>query len=126
MLILVLLSTVWFTKSSKGIGADEESTSLLGHAKGESEVTQASIGKSAYGSITITSRGEGADLEYEAERREKDRKRKEMFEKRLQAEKNWITYGRSLSLPHPPFTFTLLCLASPSIPVYLGALPSSR
>ena len=93
ILILVLLSTVLFTKSSKAIGADEESASLLGHGKGESVETQASTGQSGYGSITIAPNGEAADLEYEAERREKDRKRKELLEKRLQAEKNWFTYG---------------------------------
>lgn len=93
MLVLVLLSTVLFTKSSKSVGADEESASLLGHDKGKPDETQAPTGKSSYGSITITSNGEAADLEYEAERREKDRKRRETLEKRLQAEKNWFTYG---------------------------------
>lgn len=96
MLILVLLSTALFTNYSKRIApvaADEESASLLGHRKGESDDTQASSGKSCYGSITITANGEGADLEYEAEQRRKDRERKERLEKRLQAEGNWFTYG---------------------------------
>ena len=100
MLILVLLSTVLFSKSSKALGADEESASLLGPGKGKSYETQASTGKSGYGSITITANGEAADLEYEAERREKDRKRREMLEKRLQAEKNWFTYGTPSELSH--------------------------
>lgn len=93
MLSIILLSTVLFTKSSKSIGADEESASLLGHGEANSDETQAPIGTSAYGSITITSNGEAADLEYEAERREKDRKRREILEKRLQNEKSWFAYG---------------------------------
>lgn len=117
MLILVLLSTVLFTKSSKMIDADEESASLLGQGKGESDVTQASIGKSAYGSITITSNGDGADLEYETERLEKDRKRKATLEKRLQAEKNWFTYGLPSTLGSH--------FALPSIPEYTGLLQNS-
>ena len=100
MLILILLSTVLFTKSSKASGADEESASLLGPGIGKSDETQASTGKSGYGSITITANGEAADLEYEAERREKDRKRREILEKRLQAEKNWFTYGTPSELSH--------------------------
>lgn len=98
MLILVLLSTALFTNYSKRIAADEESASLLGHRKGESDDTQASSGKSCYGSITITANGEGADLEYEAEQRRKDRERKERLEKRLQAEGNWFTYAKSFSI----------------------------
>lgn len=95
ILILILLSTVLFTKSSKSVRADEESASLLGHGKGESHDTQASSGKSAYGTITITSNGEAADLEYEAEQRREDRERKELHEKRLQAKGNWFTYDPS-------------------------------
>ncbi|KAL9133811.1 MAG: hypothetical protein Q9175_005012, partial [Cornicularia normoerica] len=91
MLILILLSTVLFTKYSKRIRADEESASLLGHVKGESDDKQISSGNPGYGSITITPNGEGADLEYEAEQRKKDQKRKELLEKRLQAEGNWFT-----------------------------------
>ena len=98
MLILVVLSTVFFTKSSKRIGADEESASLLGHDAGESDGTQASTGKSGYGSITITADEEDAGLVYEAEQRKKDREKKALLEKRLQAEGNWFTYG------HPPGT----------------------
>ena len=100
MLILILLSTVLFAKSSKATGADEESASLLGSGKGTSHETQASTGKSGYGSITITANGEAADLEYEAERREKDRKRREILKKRLQAEKNWFTYGTPSEVSH--------------------------
>ena len=92
MLVLVLLSTVLFTKSFKRIGPDEESTSLLGHDKGESDHTQALVGTSSYGSITIAANGEAADLEYEAEQRKKYQERKERLEKRLQAEGNWFTY----------------------------------
>lgn len=99
MLILVLLSTVLFTESSKRIGADEESASLLGHDNGESDGTQASSGKSCYGSITVTADGEGADLEYETEQQKKDRERKALLEKRLQAEGNWFTYGPSPGVP---------------------------
>ena len=92
MLILVVLCTVLFTRSSKRNGADEESASLLGHGKGESDDTTASNGKSSYGSITITANGEGADLEYEARARKKRQERRKLLEKRLQAEGNWFTY----------------------------------
>ena len=95
MLILVLLPTVLFTTSSKSIGVDEESASLLKHGKGESDGTKGSVGKSSYGSITITADGQGADLEYEAEQRKKDQERMEGLEKRLEAKGNWITYGHS-------------------------------
>ena len=93
MLIFVLLSTVLFTTSSKGIGADEESASLLKHGKGESDDTKASVGKSSYRSITITADGQGADLEYEAEQQKKDQERMKGLEKRLEAEGSWIGYG---------------------------------
>lgn len=96
MLMLVLLSTVLFTNSSKKTGADEESVSLLKHSKGESDDTNTSTGKSSYGSITITANGESADLEYEARERKKEQDRKQLLDKRLQANGNWFTYG---SLP---------------------------
>ncbi len=105
ILVLVLLSTILFTKSSKSIGADEESASLLGHDKGQSDDTQTPLGTSNYGSITITPNGEGADLEYEAEQRKKDEERRERLEKRLQGEGNWFTYG------FPPWIPALSCLA---------------
>ena len=92
ILALILLPTVLFTTSSKGIGADEESASLLKHGKGESEDTKASVGKSSYGSITITADGQGADLEYEAEQRKKDQERMKGLEKRLEAEGSWVEY----------------------------------
>ncbi|KAL9070382.1 MAG: hypothetical protein Q9161_004941 [Pseudevernia consocians] len=98
MLVLVLLSTVLFTKSFKRIGPDEESTSLLGRDKGESDDTQALVGTSSYGSITIAANGEAADLEYEAEQRKKYQERKERLEKRLQAEGNWFTYVKAFSV----------------------------
>ena len=93
MLILALLSTVLFTTSSKGINDDEESSSLLRHGKGESNDTKASVGKSSYGSITITADGQGADLEYEAEQRKKDQEQMKGLEKRLEAEGSWVEYG---------------------------------
>ena len=99
MLILVLLSTILFTGSCKRSHTDEESASLLRHGEIESDDKQDSIGKPGYGSITITPDGEGADLEYEAEQRKKDEKRKEMLEKRLQTEGNWFTYEPLLSIP---------------------------
>ncbi|CAD6570642.1 MAG: hypothetical protein ASARMPREDX12_003784 [Alectoria sarmentosa] len=101
-LILVLLSTVLFTKSCQAISADEESASLLGHGKGELDGTQASSGNSGYGSIAISPNGEDSDLEYEAEQRKKDQGRKELLEKRLQAEGNWFTYAKAFSIfmPH--------------------------
>ncbi len=107
MLIFVSLFTVFFTKSSKKTGTDEESASLLGHGKGESDSTNASpLGKTGYGSITITPDGEGADLEYEAELRKKHQDRLEVHEKKLQAEGNWFTYGllpQNPTLSHPAF-----------------------
>ena len=93
MLILVLLSTALFTGSCKRSCTDEESASLLSSGEIDSDDKQDSIGKPGYGSITITPDGEGADLEYEAEQRKKEEKRKEMLEKRLQSEGNWFTYG---------------------------------
>ena len=100
MLVLVLLSTVLFAKPSKRIGADEESASLLGHGKGESDDTQASNAKSKYGSITITPSGEAVDLEYEAQQQKEDQERKDLHEKRIQAQGNWFTYDspREISL----------------------------
>ena len=114
MLALVLLSTVLFTTSSKGIGADEESASLLKHGKGESVDTKASVGKSSYGSITITADGQGADLEYEAEQRKKDQERMEGLEKRLEAEGSWVEYEPR---PKSPLSHR----AFPSIPSYIIA-----
>ena len=93
MLILVLLSTVLFTKSSKRTSADEEAASLLEPNNCGSNDTKASIGKTSYGSITITSNGEAADLEYEAKQRKKDKERSKMLEKRLEAGGNWLTYA---------------------------------
>ena len=107
MLIFVLLSTL-FTTSSKEIRADEESASLLKHGKGESNDIKASVGKSSYGSITITADGQGADLEYEAEQRKKDEERMKGLEKRLEAEGSWVEYG---SRPKNPLSH----LAFPSI-----------
>ena len=98
MLTLVLLSTVIFTISSKGIGADEESASLLKHGKEESDDTKASVVESSYGSITITADGQGADLEYEAESRKKDQERMEALGKRVEDEGNWFEYGPRLFL----------------------------
>ncbi|KAM0796010.1 hypothetical protein BDR22DRAFT_812779 [Usnea florida] len=95
MLILVLLSTSLFTGSCKRSCTDEESASLLRSGEIDSDDKQDSIGKPGYGSITITPDGEGADLEYEAEQRKKEEKRKEMLEKRLQSEGNWFTYAKA-------------------------------
>ena len=119
MLIFVLLSTVLFTTSSKGIGADEESASLLKHGKGESDDTKASVGKSSYGSITITADGQGADLEYEAEQQKKDQERMKGLEKRLEAEGSWIGYG-----PRPKKL--LSHLAFPSKLLYIITQPVNR
>ena len=99
MLILVLLSTVLFTQSWKKIGADEEAASLLGPSEGESNDTKASTGKTSYGSITITTNGEAADLEYEAEQRKKDQERRKILEKRLEAGGNWFTYAPQPQTP---------------------------
>ena len=107
MLALVLLSTVLFTTSSKGIGADEESASLLKHGKGESNDTKASVGKSSYGSITITADGQGADLEYEAEQRKKDQERMKGLEKRLEAEGSWVEYGPRPKKPTVSYSISL-------------------
>ena len=98
MLILVLLSASLFTRSCKRSHTDEESASLLRHGEIESDDKQDSTGKPGYGSITIMPDGEGADLEYEAERRKKDEERKEKLEKRLQTEGNWFTYEPLLSI----------------------------
>ena len=95
MLMLILLSMSLFTTSCKRSHTDEESASLLRHGEIESDYKQDSIGKPGYGSITIMPDGEGADLEYEAERRKKDEERKEKLEKRLQTEGNWFTYAPS-------------------------------
>lgn len=113
LLSTVLLSTVLFTKSSKTIGADEESASLLGHDKGESDDTQALVGISSYGTITIAANGEAADLEYEAEQRKKDQERKERLEKRLQAEGNWFTYDSPPEVPLCPVWHTQAYWAIP-------------
>ena len=99
MLILVLLPTVLFTTSSKKISADEEAASLIGPSNGVSNDAKSSIGKTSYGSITITNNGEAADLEFEAEQRKKDQERSKMLEKRLEAEGNWFTYA---ALPQTP------------------------
>lgn len=107
MLILGLLSTVLFITSSKGINGDEESSSLLRHGKGESDDTKASVGKSSYGSITITADGQGADLEYEAEQRKKDQEQMKGLEKRLEAEGSWVEYG-----PRPENTPSRLAFPS--------------
>ena len=93
MFILLLLSTALFTRPSKFSSTDEESASLLAHGERQADDKKASVGKSSYGSITITSHGEGADLEYEAEQRKKDQEQIKVLEKRLEAEGNWFTYG---------------------------------
>ena len=119
MLVLVLLSTVLFTTSSKGTSADEESASLLKHREGKSDDTKASVGKSSYGSITITADGQGADLEYEAEQQKKDEERMKALEKRLEAEGSWVQYG-----PRPENP--LYNLAFPTIFPSIIAQPVNR
>ena len=119
MLTLVLLSTALLTTSSKGISADEESASLLKHGKKESDDTKASVGKSSYGSITITADGQGADLEYEAELRKKDQERMKGIEKRLEAGGSWVEYG-----PRP--INPLSRLAFPIVLSYIIAQPVNR
>lgn len=102
MFIVVLaLSTVWFTGFSKKNSADEESAALLEHETGGNNDTKASLGKSSYGSITMLN-GQAADLEYEAEQLKKEQDRIKVVEKRLQAEGNWFTYG---SRPTNPLRF---------------------
>ena len=90
ILVLVLLSTVLFTKSSKDTETDEESASLLGHSNKEPSGTHTPIGKPAYGSVTVSAEID-ADTESEDEDLRNGREKKEMIEKRLQAEGNWFT-----------------------------------
>lgn len=78
---------------------DEESASLLTPSKRQADDKKASVGKSSYGSITIASHGEGADLEWEAEQRKKDHERMKVLEKRLEAEGNWYTCGPRPEIP---------------------------
>ena len=99
MLTLVLLSTALFTRRSKVHSTDEESASLLTPSKRQADDKKTSVGKSSYGSITITSHGEGADLEWEAEQRKKEHERMKVLEKRLEAEGNWYRCGPRPEIP---------------------------
>lgn len=83
-------------------GTDEESASLLTPSKRQADDKNASVGKSSYGSISITAHGEGADLEWEAEQRKKEHERMKVLEKRLEAEGNWYTCGPRPKTPTYP------------------------
>lgn len=91
MVVLVLLSTVLFTKCSKSTKADEESACLLRHDERDPSDTHTSSGKPDYGSVIVSAEIEDADTESDDEDLKKLAEKKEQRYKRLQAEGNWFT-----------------------------------
>lgn len=92
MLLLVALPLMLFYGRLRAtVVMDEESASLLGHAKAATDDAPSSKGSSRYG--TIAKAPTEANLDYETKKQQKEEENWQRLEKGLQNSGNWFKYG---------------------------------